>query len=239
MKLGRIVLIKHCGQDMKILLVEDERKIASYLKKGFMESGLCVDLVHEGQDAINFALSQNYQLIILDVMLPDVDGWSVLTRLRQQNIKCPILMLTARDAVVDRVKGLNLGADDYLTKPFAFSELLARINALLRRGQSVTPENELCIEDLKINFEQHKAWRGQIALNLTPKEFLLLSYLARNQKRLLSRTQIAEQVWGINFDSDTNVIDVAIRRLRKKVDDPFPQKLIHTVHGIGYVLELR
>lgn len=224
---------------MKILLVEDERKIASYLKKGFMESGLCVDLVHEGQDAINFALSQNYQLIILDVMLPDVDGWSVLTRLRQQNIKCPILMLTARDAVVDRVKGLNLGADDYLTKPFAFSELLARINALLRRGQSVTPENELCIEDLKINFEQHKAWRGQIALNLTPKEFLLLSYLARNQKRLLSRTQIAEQVWGINFDSDTNVIDVAIRRLRKKVDDPFPQKLIHTVHGIGYVLELR
>lgn len=224
---------------MKILLVEDEKKIANYLKKGLTESGLMVDITHEGQEAINLALCQAYQLIILDVMLPDVAGWSVLTRLRQHHIKCPILMLTARDAVVDRVKGLNLGADDYLTKPFAFSELLARINALLRRGQPTPTENVLCVGDLMINFEQHKAWRNQTLLNLSPKEFLLLGYLARNQKRLLSRTQIAEQVWGINFDSDTNVIDVAIRRLRKKVDDPYTQKLIHTVHGIGYVLESR
>jgi two-component system copper resistance phosphate regulon response regulator CusR len=224
---------------MKILLVEDEKKIANYLKKGLTESGLMVDLTHEGQEAINLALCQAYQLIILDIMLPDVAGWSVLTRLRQHHIKCPILMLTARDAVVDRVKGLNLGADDYLTKPFAFSELLARINALLRRGQPTPTDNVLCVGDLMINFEQHKAWRDQTLLNLSPKEFLLLGYLARNQKRLLSRTQIAEQIWGINFDSDTNVIDVAIRRLRKKIDDPYTQKLIHTVHGIGYVLESR
>lgn len=224
---------------MKILIVEDEKKIASYLQQGLAESGFIVDLAHSGQEAINFAISSEYQLILLDVMLPDVDGWAVVTRLRQQNMKCPILMLTARDAVTDKVKGLNLGADDYLTKPFVFSELLARINALLRRGSPSAAENVLSVADLTINYEQHKAWRGKTLLALSPKEFLLLSYLARNQQRLLSRTQIAEQVWGINFDSDTNVIDVAIRRLRKKVDDPYNDKLIHTVHGIGYVFESR
>lgn len=224
---------------MKILLIEDEKKITQYLKKGLSESGFIVDVTHSGQEGILFANSYQYQLIILDIMLPDVDGFSVLTRLRQSKNPCLILMLTARDSVSDLVKGLNLGADDYLTKPFAFSELLARINALLRRSLSPALENTIEIVDLVINLEQHKAWRAGKLLNLSPKEFSLLGYLARNRNKLLSRTQIAEQVWDMHFDSDTNIIDVAIRRLRKKVDDNFEKKLIHTVHGIGYVFEER
>lgn len=224
---------------MRILILEDEKKIASYLKKGLSENGFVVDLAHEGQEGLYLTQENDYDLIVLDVMLPDVDGWSIVTRLRQAENKVPILMLTARDAIADRVKGLNLGADDYLIKPFSFTELLARINALLRRGQVIKQIDILCVADLEINFLQHKAWRDKQLLTLSPKEFALLSYLARNQGKVLSRTIIAENVWDMNYDNDTNIIDVFIRRLRQKMDDSFSKKLIHTVHGMGYVFEER
>lgn len=224
---------------MRLLIIEDESKIANYLKKGLSECGFVVDLAQNGQDGFFYATSKEFDLIVLDVMLPDISGWSVLQRLRQAKKDCPILMLTARDAVADRVKGLNLGADDYLPKPFAFSELLARINALLRRGQSQLKELVMQIADLEIDFVQHKAWRGKQLLHLSPKEFALLTFMAKHKGNLLSRTHIAEHVWDMNHDSDTNVIDVAIRRLRQKIDDNFERKLIHTVHGVGYVFEER
>lgn len=224
---------------MKLLIIEDEVKIAHYLKKGLTENGFVVDVIHTGNEGISFATTYDYDLIILDVMLPDVDGWTVLSRLRRIGKTSPILLLTARDAVADRVNGLNLGADDYLIKPFAFSELLARINALLRRGTTSLKESIVKVADLEIHFELHKAFRQKKLLNLSPKEFSLLAYLVRNKGRLLSRTQIAENVWGMNYDSETNVIDVAIRRLRQKVDDPYGNKLIHTTHGVGYVFEER
>lgn len=223
---------------MRILIIEDERKTAAFLNKGLSESGFVVDTEENGEQGLLLGLSKDYDLIILDVMLPGRNGWSILSTLRQSGNRMPVLFLTARDAVQDRVKGLELGADDYLIKPFAFSELLARVRLLLRRTPARQSET-LQIADLEIDFARQKTTRSGNRLDLTSKEFALISLLARRAGEVLSRTLIAEQVWDINFDSDTNVIDVAIRRLRSKVDDPFEKKLIHTARGVGYILEER
>ena len=223
---------------MKLLVVEDEEKSATYLKKGLGEQGFVVDVAHDGEEGLHLATSGEYDLIVLDVMLPNRDGWQLLTALRASRKETPVLFLTARDGVEDRVKGLQLGADDYVVKPFAFSELVARIYTILRRGG---PKASLVVNigDLSIDFVRHRVERGGRRVDLTPKEFLLLSLLARRAGHVLSRTLIAEQVWDMNFDSDTNVVDVHVRRLRAKVDDPFERKLIHTIRGVGYVLEAR
>jgi two-component system, OmpR family, copper resistance phosphate regulon response regulator CusR len=220
---------------MKVLVIEDEKKTAAFLKKGLTESGFIVDVAEDGESGLHLAKSANYDLIILDVMLPGRDGWSIMTDLRRSGKQTLSLFLTARDSVSDRVKGLDLGADAYLIKPFAFSELMAQIRSLFRRGPARQPE-VIRIEDLEVDFVQHRATRGGTRLDLTPKEFALLSLLCRRAGEVLSRTLIAEQVWDMNFDTDTNVVDVQVRRLRAKVDDPFAKKLIHTVRGMGYVL---
>ncbi len=221
---------------MKILVVEDEPKTASYLRNGLIENGFVVDVSTQGDDGLQAALTDGYDLVILDVLLPERDGWSILSSLRAAGRSMPVLFLTARDAVQDRVKGLELGADDYLVKPFAFSELLARVRSVLRRGPNRHPD-VLRVADLEIDVTRHHAVRGGQRLHLTPKEFLLISLLARRAGEVLSRTFIAEQVWEMNFDPGTNVVDVHVRRLRSKVDDPFERKLIRTVRGLGYVLE--
>ncbi|HQU14249.1 MAG TPA: heavy metal response regulator transcription factor [Thermodesulfobacteriota bacterium] len=223
---------------MRILVVEDEQKAAAYLRKGLSENGFVVDVAGTGEEGLHLAFSVDYDLIVLDVMLPEGNGWSVISGMRAKGRQTPVLFLTARDSVTDRVRGLELGADDYLVKPFAFSELLARIRSILRRGPARQPE-VLRAADLEIDLVRHKARRGGKALDLTPKEFALLSLLVRRAGEVLSRSLIAEQVWDINFESDTNVVDVAIRRLRSKVDDPFVEKLVHTVRGVGYVFEER
>jgi len=223
---------------MKVLIVEDEAKTAAYLKRGLEENGFVTDLARNGEDGAHLAHTEPYDLIVLDVMLPGRDGWSIVAELRRREIATPVLFVTARDAVHDRVKGLELGADDYLVKPFAFSEFLARVRSILRRG-TARQSTVLKVADLEIDLLRHRATRDGRALDLTPKEFLLLSLLARRSGDALSRTLIAEQVWDINFDSDSNVVDVHMRRLRSKVDDPFQSKLIHTVRGVGYVLEQR
>jgi two-component system copper resistance phosphate regulon response regulator CusR len=223
---------------LRALIIEDEIKTAQYLKKGLSEHGFVVDVSHRGEDGLHLALTGDYAFIILDVMLPDQDGWSVIAELRKMGNQTPVLFLTARDSLQDRVKGLELGGDDYLVKPFAFSELLARIRTVLKRGPDRQPEN-IRIADLEIDFHRHKVTRDKKRLDLSPKEFLIIWLLARHTGEVLTRTYISEQVWDINFDSDTNIVDVAILRLRKKVDDPFPVKLIHTIRGVGYVLEDR
>ncbi len=223
---------------MRILVIEDEKKTAAYLRKGLSENGFLVDTAYEGEDGLSLATSREYDFIILDVALPGRDGWSVLTEIRRSGRQTPVLFLTARDTIQDRVKGLESGADDYLVKPFAFSELLARIRSVLRRSPVRQPES-LQIANLQIDFPRHRVTRDAQRIDLTAKEFLLLSLLARRTGEVLSRTLIAEQVWDMNFDGDTNIVDVAIRRLRRKVDDPFPKKLIHTVRALGYVLEER
>jgi two-component system copper resistance phosphate regulon response regulator CusR len=219
-------------------VVEDESRAAAYLRKGLAEHGFVVDVAGRGDDGLLLASAGEYDLIVLDVMLPGRDGWSVLAELRQAGKQTPVLFLTARDAVDDRVKGLELGADDYLLKPYAFSELLARVRSILRRGPARTTDL-VRVADLEIDLVRHRASRAGQRLDLTPKEFGLLSLLARRAGEPLSRTLIAEQVWDVNFDSDTNVVDVHVRRLRSKVDDPFDRRLIHTVRGVGYVLEDR
>ncbi len=221
---------------MKVLIVEDEAKAASYLSRGLSEQGFVVDVSDNGEDGLHLARTAAYDLLILDVMLPRRDGWSVLSELRRAGRQTPVLFLTARDAVPARVKGLELGADDYIVKPFAFSELLARIRTILRRGPARRPDT-LRVADLELDLLAHKATLAGKRLDLTPKEFLLLSLFARRAGEVLSRTLIAEQVWDMNFDSGTNVVDVHVRRLRSKVDDPFDRKLIRTVRGVGYVLE--
>lgn len=221
---------------MRILVIEDESKTAKFLKKGLGESGFLVDVAGDGLDGLHLAREMEFDLIVLDVMLPGVDGWQVLTRLRQAGRRTPVLFLTARDAVHERVRGLELGADDYLVKPFAFSELLARVRSLLRRGPS-RPQDSVRVADLEIDLLRQRATRAGQRLDLTTKEFLLLSFFARRAGEVLSRTLIAEAVWDMNFDSDTNVVDVNVRRLRGKVDEPFSPKLIRTVRGAGYVME--
>jgi two-component system copper resistance phosphate regulon response regulator CusR len=222
---------------MKVLIVEDEAKTGDYLRKGLTENGFVVDLVSNGMDGLHLALTGDHAVIVLDVMLPGMDGWSMLRELRKAK-DTPVIFLTARDEVEDRVKGLELGADDYLVKPFAFSELLARLRTLLRRGRNVQAE-VLSIADLELDPVRRRVARGTTRIDLTAKEFALLYLLMRRQGEVLSRTFIAEQVWDMNFDSDTNVVEVAIRRLRAKMDDPFDRKLLHTVRGMGYVLEER
>ncbi len=223
---------------MRILIIEDEAKTAAYLRQGLIESGFGVEVCANGEEGLQQALLMNPDLIILDVMLPRRDGWSVLTALRTAGRPTPVLLLTARDAVPDKVKGLELGADDYLVKPFDFAELRARVRSILRRGPVRHPEI-LRLADLELDLPRRRATRAGQRLELTAKEFALLELLLRRQGEPLSRTFIAEQVWDVNFDSDFNVLEVAIRRLRGKVDDPFSQKLIHTVRGVGYVLEER
>ena len=223
---------------MRILVIEDETKTRDYLKKGLSENGFVVDTAPDGETGLHLALTGEYDLIVLDIMLPGRDGWSIISDVRQRGKVTPTLFLTARDAVQDRVKGLELGADDYLVKPFAFSELLARVRSLIRRGPARQLE-KMRLDDLEVDLIRHKATRAGKPLDLTPKEFALLSLFIRRKSEVLSRTLIAEQVWDMNFDSDTNVVDVAIRRLRRKVDDPYENKLIHTVRGVGYVFEER
>jgi two-component system copper resistance phosphate regulon response regulator CusR len=220
---------------MRILIVEDEPKTAAYTRKGLAEHGFIVDVAANGIDGAHLALASDYDLIVLDVMLPGADGWEVLRRIRGAK-QTPVLFLTAHDEVADRVKGLELGADDYLVKPFAFSELLARVRSILRRGAKQTDER-LRIADLEIDPLKRRVLRGDKKIDLTAKEFALLEYLARHSGEVLSRTLIAENVWDMNFDSDTNVVDVAMRRLRAKIDDPFEAKLIRTIRGVGYAIE--
>lgn len=220
---------------MRILVIEDEPKTAAYLRKGLSENGFIVDVAADGEEGLLLAVTHSYDLLVCDVMIPRIDGWAVVKQLRERELDLPIILLTARDAVDDRVKGLNLGADDYLAKPFAFSELLARVRSVMRRGGPRHAER-IAIEDLEIDLVRHRVSRGGVELTLAPKEFSLLSLLARRRGEVLSRTIIAEEVWDMNFEGDTNVVDVAIRRLRSKVDDPFERKLIETVRGMGYVI---
>ncbi len=223
---------------MKLLVVEDDPKASAALVKGLTENGFVVDAAATGDDGLHLARAGGYDLIVLDVLLPNRDGWTVLRDLRAAGVQTPVLFLTANDAVADRVKGLELGADDYIVKPFSFSELLARVRTVLRRGPVRAPD-VIRVADLEIDPIRHRATRAGGALDLTPKEFALLSLVARRAGEVLSRTLITEQVWDVNFDSDANVVDVHVRRLRAKVDDPFDTKLIHTVRGVGYVLEDR
>jgi two-component system copper resistance phosphate regulon response regulator CusR len=226
---------------MRLLVVEDESKLAHYLHKGLSENGHVVDVANDGIEGRRLATGGEYDLVLLDLMLPGVDGFGVLAAMRAAGKRTPVLMLTARDKVEDRVRGLEQGADDYLVKPFAFSELLARVGALLRRGatQGAQSATTLSLADLQIDLLGRKAQRAHQRLDLTAKEFNLLALLLRRRGQILSRTTLAEQVWDMNFDSDTNVVEVAVRRLRAKLDDPFPSKLLHTVRGMGYVLEER
>ena len=222
---------------MKILIVEDETKTGDYLRQGLTEAGYAVELARNGVDGLHLALTGDHDLLVLDVMLPGLNGWQVLETLRRSGKEMPVLFLTARDQVEDRVRGLELGADDYLVKPFAFSEFLARVRTLLRRGKGVMESTALRAADLELDLLRRRVVRGGQRIELTAKEFALLELLLRRQGEVLPRSLIASQVWDMNFDSDTNVIEVAMRRLRAKVDDAFEPKLIRTVRGMGYVLE--
>lgn len=223
---------------MRILVVEDEPKTASFVRQGFAEEGFVVDVARDGMDGLHLATTGDYDAIVLDVMLPQRDGWWVLQEIRKVHPDLPVILLTALDAVSHRVKGLTSGADDYLVKPFAFSELNARMRNLLRRAP-VRHTEVLNYCDLDMDLVRHRAARSGKLLDLAPQEYRLLEYLLRHPGQVLTRTRLAEQVWDMNFDGDSNVVDVAVRRLRRKVDDPFGEKLIHTLRGVGYVLETR
>jgi two-component system, OmpR family, copper resistance phosphate regulon response regulator CusR len=220
---------------VKILIVEDEKKTAAFLAKGFRESQFQVQIARDGAAGLTAARAGGFDLLIVDIMLPKKDGWELVKELRDVGISTPVIFLTARDSVRDRVKGLELGADDYVVKPFAFSELLARVRSLLRRTPAKS--DEIRIQDLEIDTRHNRATRHGVPLNLTPKEFLLLAHLARASGEVVSRKEIAEHVWDIDFNTDTNVVDVVVRRLRAKVDDPFKKKLVHTIRGVGYALK--
>lgn len=222
---------------MHLLLVEDEKKVASFIQRGLEAEHYTVDVVHDGDAGLLRVFDQDYDLVILDVMLPKRNGLEVLHELRQRKLTVPVLLLTARDTVADKVAGLDRGADDYLTKPFAFEELLARVRALLRRG-APTPTSVLSLADLQVDLISHQVTRAGKRIELTAKEFALLEFFIRHPGRVLSRTLIAQHVWGVDFDTFTNVIDVYVNYLRKKIDTDFEPKLLHTVRGAGYVLKI-
>ncbi|ANN78883.1 heavy metal response regulator transcription factor [Bordetella flabilis] len=221
---------------MRILVIEDEAKTGEYLYNGLTESGYVVDVAGNGIDGLHMAQELRYDLILLDVMMPDMDGWTVMKKLAGR-MNTPVLFLSARGTLEDRLKGLELGADDYLVKPFSFAELLARIRIILRRGQQQPAEDMLAVGDLRIDVPKRRVVRGETRITLTNKEFNLLQFFVTHQGQVLSRSLIASRVWDMNFDSDSNVVDVAVRRLRQKIDEPFPTRLIHTVHGVGYRCE--
>lgn len=224
---------------MKILIVEDEIKTGEYLCKGLTESGFAVEHTANGLSGYQMALTGDYDMLILDIMLPDMSGYDILRMLRQAGKGMPVLLLSALGTIEQRVKGLELGADDYLVKPFAFAELLARVRTLLRRGSTVINESQLSIADLSVDLVSRKVTRGNTRINLSAKEFSLLEFFLRHKGEVLTRSLIASQVWDMNFDSDTNAIDVAVKRLRSKMDNDFEPKLIHTVRGAGYIMEIK
>ena len=225
---------------MRILVIEDEPKAGEYMRNGLTEAGYVVDVADNGRDGLHMAQELHYDLILLDVMMPEMDGWEVMKQMKQLAPKSttPVLFLTARGTLEDRLKGLDLGADDYLVKPFSFAELLARIRIALRRGGQARQEDVLEIADLQVDVPKRRIVRAGVRITLTNKEFNLLHFFMLNQGQVLSRSLIASRVWDMNFDSDTNVVDVAVRRLRQKIDEPFAQRLIHTVHGVGYRCEV-
>ena len=222
---------------MKILLVEDDRSISGFITKGLKEMHYAVDAAFDGEEGLHLALSQSYDMIILDIMLPEIDGWEVLESIRKEQVKTPVIILTAKDAKEDIVKGLELGADDYLVKPFSFVELLARIKAILRRGRPDTDLSIMTVGDLTLDLISRTVRRNEKNIELSGKEFMLLEYLMRNKGQILTRTMILESVWGYNFDTESNIIDVHINHLRKKIDSDCHPKLIHTIKGVGYVLK--
>jgi len=221
---------------MKILLVEDEKKVASFIKRGLEEEHFTVDVAYDGESGEFMALTSEYDLIILDILLPKKNGFEVLKSLRANGIQTPILILTAKGSIDDKVEDLNSGADDYLTKPFAFAELIARIRSLLRRTSS-EKSNIIKVADLELDTIKHIAKRGEKIIELTAREYSLLEYFMRNKGRVLTRTMIAEHIWDYHFDTGSNIIDVYVRRLRKKIDEGFPKKLIHTIRGVGYIIK--
>jgi len=221
---------------MRILLVEDDIKIASFIVKGLKEAGFVVDHASDGEAGLDLASSESYDAAIIDIMLPKLDGLSLIDQLRSNNIKTPVLILSAKQSVEDRVKGLQTGSDDYLTKPFAFSELLARIHALIRRGSNLSDTSLLEVADLKVNLLTHEVTRNNEKIDLQPREYLLLVYLLRNKGKIVSKTMIMEHVWDYNFDPQTNVVEARMCRLRDKIDRAFDKKLIHTIRGVGYAI---
>ncbi len=222
---------------MKILLIEDDKGIARFVKKGLMENAFLVDFASDGEEGLQLALQRSYDLIILDILLPKVDGLEVLRRLRGMTIQTPVVFLTAKDSESDVVQGLNSGADDYLTKPFSFNELLARVHALLRRGKRNSPPSQIQVADLILEAEGHRVFRGKERIDLTPKEYALLEFFMRHPGEIITRTMITEKVWDYHFDTSTNIVEVHVSHLRNKIDKNFEPKLLHTVKGVGYVLE--
>jgi heavy metal response regulator len=224
---------------MKILLIEDDKGIVRFVKKGLLENSYSVDVEFDGEAGLRSALRQNYDLIVLDIMLPKMDGREVLKRVRGMEVQTPVIFLTAKDSESDIVQGLNIGADDYLVKPFSFSELLARIRAVLRRGKMTSPTSKLQVANLVLELDGHRVFRDKIKIELTPKEYALLEFFMRHPGQIITRTMISEKIWDYHFDTSTNVVDVHVSHLRNKIDKDFEPELLHTVKGVGYVMEDR